>query len=78
MKKLLTIIIFLTSAICYGQKDSTDTATITVKQLQGYLERINLVAMKQFNLTEQGKYQEILKELQAILSEAEKKKRNGK
>ena len=71
----LTIIILTTliSSVCFGQKDTVKT--ISVKELTEYLERVNLVAMKQFNLTEQNKYNEILKELKAILQEADKKRK---
>lgn len=86
----LTILAIFLSLNCFGQTvngavnkvppttnyiDSTDIKTISFKELNQYLTRINVVAMKQFNLTEQNKYNEILKELQAILQEADKKRK---
>lgn len=77
MKTIIAISLLLITGVCFGQKkDSLNKDTIPVvslAEMNQYLGRINIVAMKQFNLTEQGKHQEILKELQAILAEVERK-----
>lgn len=76
MRLTLIILTTLISSICFGQTEKIDTIkTISIKELTEYLTRVNVVAMKQFNLTEQNKYNEILKELQAILQEADKKRK---
>lgn len=55
--------------------DSLDEKTISIKELESYLTRISIVAMKQFDLTEKAKYDNIFKELQAIYTEADKKRK---
>lgn len=72
--KLLIISLFI-STLCFGQKDSLDIKTISIRELEGYLLRINTVAMKQFDLTEKVKHENILKEIQAIYAEADKKRK---
>lgn len=83
-KTIIAISLLLITGICFGQKKSIqvpkDTVSkndslpiVTMAEINQYLIRINLVAMKQFDLTQQAKHQEILKELQAILVEVEKK-----
>lgn len=76
MKIIIAISLLLITGVCFGQKDSVNKDTVPVVSLvemSQYLGRINIVAMKQFDLTEQAKHQEILKELQAILAEVERK-----
>lgn len=55
--------------------DSMDLKVISMNEFNLYLERISIVAMKQFNLTEKSKYDAILKELLQIQAEADKKRR---
>lgn len=87
-KIIIALSLLLITGICFGQKkdnklqapkdtlsksDSLNMPIVSMAELNQYLIRINLVAMKQFDLTQQAKHQEILKELQAILVEVEKK-----
>lgn len=39
------------------------------------MEKLNVVIMKQFDLTEQSRYNNILKELQRLIAEAKKRKK---
>lgn len=55
--------------------DSLDMKVVSMKELESYLQRISIVAMKQFDLTEKAKYDNIFKELQAIYLEADKKRK---
>ncbi len=55
--------------------DSMDLKVISMRELATYLDRINTVAQIQFNLTEVTKYEQILKTIQAIYKEADKKRR---
>lgn len=55
--------------------DSLEIKSISIKELESYLQRISIVAMKQFDLTEKAKYDNIFKELQAIYLEADKKRK---
>ena len=74
MKLLIISILF--SSVCYGQKDSTDTVkVISMKEFRGYLDRINQVAQKQFSVAEINKYQELLKTIQSVYIDADKKRK---
>lgn len=55
--------------------DSMDIKVISMRELANYLERINLSAQRQFNLTEVQKYEAILKTIQAIYADADRKRR---
>ncbi len=81
MKKTLIIIAILSISLHgFSQKksvvDSTksDSLTMDTPILSiADMERLNTVIMKQFDLTENSKYLIILKELQAIIAEGQKK-----
>lgn len=55
--------------------DSLDLKVISMRELAAYLERINLAAQGQFNLTEVKKYEQILRTIQSVYSEADRKRR---
>ncbi len=64
----------------FGQKDSTkvdsmDLKVISMKELRIYLDRINLTAQKQFSVAEMNKYQELLKIIQSVYIEADRKRK---
>lgn len=81
MKKTLIIIAFLSIGLfSYGQNKTTndpikpDSVTVDTPILSiADMERLNTVIMKQFDLTENSKYLIILKELQAIIADGQKK-----
>lgn len=56
--------------------DSMDLKVISMKDFADYLEKINQTIQKQFNITEVGKYQEVLKIIQSVYAEADKKRRS--
>lgn len=53
---------------------SVDSLAIPILSIYD-LEKLNVVIMKQFDLTEQSKYNNILKELQRLIAEAKKRKK---
>lgn len=76
----LFIISILFSTVCFGQKDSTNTDSldlkvISMRDLEIYLKRIDLISQKQFDISEVKKYQQILKVIQSVYTEADKKRR---
>lgn len=82
MKTLFLIITILFSVVCFGQPikdtakvDSLDMKVISMKELRVYLERIDLTAKEQFNLTEVPRYEQILKIIREIYAEADRKRR---
>lgn len=80
---IFLIVMILFSVVAFGQKpindtakvDSLDLKVISIRELESYLQRIDLAAKKQFDLTEVSKYQKILKEIQSIYAEADRKRR---
>ncbi len=77
--RLLIISMFLSFEV-FGQKDSTkvdsmDLKVISMKELRIYLDRINLTAQKQFSVAEMNKYQELLKIIQSVYIEADRKRK---
>lgn len=80
--KLLFIALFI-STICFGQDstkakpaiDSLDLKVISVNEFVGYMNRVNLIIMKQFDLTEQEKYLRINKEINAVIDEINRKRK---
>jgi len=80
MKKVLITILFASSAIIgFSQsnpkeKVPVDSVTIDTPILSiADMEKLNTVIMKQFDLTENSKYMAILKELQALIADGQKK-----
>jgi len=55
--------------------DSMDLKVISMKELGAYLDKINLATQKQCDLTEVIKYEQILKTIQSVYAEADKKRR---
>lgn len=83
MRILFFIITIFFSVSCFGNVDTTKTPSvdsmdlkvISMKEFNAYLDRINVVAQKQFNLTEVKKFEQILKEIQSVYAEADRKRR---
>lgn len=80
MKKIITIACILIATTCFGQGTSAkpdttvkaNTPLLTIEDIN----KLNLVIMKQFDLTQADKYDLILKEIQAlILAATERRKK---
>lgn len=83
--RLLFLFLFFGLTTCFAQKkdstakvDSLDMKVISQREMVEYLERINKVAMNQFTLAEQERYQPILNELRSILADVERKRKGQK
>jgi hypothetical protein len=79
MKKLFLFFLLLVSGFCFAQ-DSTKVDSIpvlTLKEFKLSLERLNNIIKKQFDLSDESysKYQKILREMNMILAEVEKKRK---
>lgn len=55
--------------------DTMDIKIISMKELSTYLERINTIVQKQFDISQTAKYNLILMEIQRVYMEANKKKK---
>ena len=55
--------------------DSMDIKVISMKEFNAYLETINTTIQKQFNVSEIDKYQQVLKTIQSVYADADKKRR---
>lgn len=55
--------------------DTMDISIISMKELSTYLERINTIVQKQFDISQTAKYNLILMEIQRVYMEANKKKK---
>jgi len=82
MKLIFISLCVFFSCVSYSQEkkdstkiDSMDLKVISMRELQGYLDKINIEAQKQFNVADLKKYQEILKTIQSVYIEADRKRR---
>lgn len=83
MKTLFLIIAICFSVVCFANVDTTkpakvdslDMKVISMREFEAYLQRIDLTAKKQFDLTEVPKYEQILKIIQSVYLEADRKRR---
>lgn len=55
--------------------DSMDMKVISMNEFKTYMERIDLAVKKQFDLTEVQKYEQIIRVMNSIYAEADKKRR---
>ncbi len=81
-KTVVTILFALVITLSFAQKkpvkDSIPSDSLTTETPLfsiADMEKLNVVIMKQFDLTEQGKYQIILKEIQTLIAEGQKKRK---
>lgn len=80
MKLIFISLCVFFSCVSYSQDkkdkvDSLDLKVISMRDLEGYLKRIDLISQKQFDLTEVKKYEQILKTIQSVYAEADRKRK---
>ena len=66
------------TGVVKSKSDSSAIKVISIKEFEAYLQRINQVAMKQFDLTEKAKYDKIFEEIRSVFIEADKKRKGIK